>query len=129
MHRFTTTFMWLISSFFTWHNSYVFLLKNARGETGFIFPMRTPLPIVDERTAKVRVEGRSLKIAVGNFYVEIKIYIDPVGKSILGGGKACCRSSSLIIRVFERQGQHAQILSLLHRSWPHAGQNQLWNRL
>jgi len=25
------------------------------------FSMRTPLPIVDERTAKVRVENRSLK--------------------------------------------------------------------
>ena len=76
MHRFAAAFMWLIGSFFTWHNLNFFLFKNARGETGvFSSPAETPLSTVCERTAKVGVEGQILdfgfKILSGrlNFYL------------------------------------------------------------
>ena len=56
MHRFTAAFMWLIGSFFTWHNLKFFPFKNDRGETGYLLAAGTPLPTVCERTAKVGVE-------------------------------------------------------------------------
>ena len=54
--------MWLIGSFFTWHILKFFLLKNVRLRRIVIFPMRTPLPIVDERTAKVGVRLQILDL-------------------------------------------------------------------
>jgi len=64
MHRFAAAFMWLIGSFFTWHNLNFFLLKmlspQARRNGVFSSPAETPLSTVCERTAKVGVEAQIL---------------------------------------------------------------------
>ncbi len=58
MNRFTTAYMWLVCSFFTWHCSRIFLLKIFL-KLFFSYTHQGTIPAVCERTAKV---GEKLKV-------------------------------------------------------------------